>query len=691
MPDIRARALARTPVVRQAFHVTLRGVPALRLLGAVWIFLLAQSTLSGAQSAANDRRDELLDRMAASSTLVIRGRVEATESRAHAGAIYTYATVAVDEVLKGPDSIQSLVVKTLGGATDGVVLQVPDAPRFASGDEAVMFLAPRPGDGTLYPVALAQGIWPVSLDLAGRGPQAGRGELQGPLDAAFRERVARSAPATAPYALTPPEWPPASQATYALLTTADGGPARWHHADDGQPVVVNFQTGASTAALDGAMALWNASGSVLTLERGADGPAPLDRRCASFSGSGTIELAWSGPCDEIAATDTTTVGIGGGYFTPGRLKTVGSTTFQGFVQGLAILNPNRPNAPSAGCTLEAVAHLLGHAVGLGHSDVPGALMATTPRASCTSGIPSLDADDVAGIRAIYADLASGPAPPHAPTAITSSAVLSSVTLQWTPAATGGAAQTYTLEAAVTPGGLNILNPPLATSASSLQVSGVPEGRYYVRVRASNPWGDSGLSPEAQVVVGPCTVPSAPAGLTATVDGRMVTFNWTAPAQGLTQSYQLSAGFSSGQSDAAIRPGLTTTSFSTDAPDGTYFVRVAAVNVCGVGPATPDTRVQVRSCSAAPNPPTNVQATSGGGLVMLTWEAPATGERPSRYLIRAGLSPSDLSLLGSGVLTGDSRPSLTASAGPGTYYVQIVSTNLCGDSAPSATTAITVTP
>jgi hypothetical protein len=77
--------------------------------------------------------------------------------------------------------------------------------------------------------------------------------------------------------------------------------------------------------------------------------------------------------------------------------------------------------------------------------------------------------------------------------------------------------------------------------------------------------------------------------------------------------------------------------------------------------------------------------------MLTWEAPATGERPSRYLIRAGLSPSDLSLLGSGVLTGDSRPSLTASAGPGTYYVQIVSTNLCGDSAPSATTAITVTP
>jgi predicted phage tail protein len=266
-----------------------------------------------------------------------------------------------------------------------------------------------------------------------------------------------------------------------------------------------------------------------------------------------------------------------------------------------------------------------------------------------------------------------------------------VTLGWTPAATGGVAQSFKLEAALTPGGANLLNPPVTTTARSLVVQGVPENTYFVRVRASNPWGDSGLSPETRVVVGPCQVPSVPVGFTATVDGLNVGFTWSAPASGLVQSYRLTAGFASGQSDAAILDGLTATSFSTGAPAGTYYVRLAAVNVCGAGPATPETMVQLRSCTAAPNAPTNVRATAVGNVVTLGWDAPATGDRPSRYRIRAGLSAGDLSLLGYGVLTSDSRPGLTTTAGPATYYVQVISTNACGDSAPSPTTTVTVRP
>jgi hypothetical protein len=659
--------------------------------GIVCVGLLCGLSPVWAQPAANLSREARVAHLAASSTLVVRGRVQSTESRAHEGAIYTYTTVTVDEVLKGPSTIRTLTVKTLGGATDSLVLQVADAPTFAAGDESVLFLAPRVSDGSLYPVGLGGGVWPVHLDLTGQGLQVGAHDVRGPLDATFRDQVAMSPPATAPYTLTPPEWSRRSQPQYTFLTTISGGPARWHQADDGSAVVVHFQTGASTVAIDGAIALWNAAGSVLTLTRGVDGPTPLDRKCAAFTGSGTIELSWSGPCEEIAPTDTATVGIGGGYFTPGRTKTVGPTTFEGFVQGIAILNPHRPDAGSSSCTLEAVAHLLGHAVGLGHSDVSTAIMAATPRASCTSTAPSLDADDLAGIRAIYASIASGPRRPDAPTAMSHNTLLSTVTLQWTPAVTGGPAQAYAVEAAGSPGGPNFLHPPFTTTASSLTVGGVPPGTYYVRVRATNPFGTSGVSPETQVVVGPCALPSAPAGFVATVDGLSVAFTWTAPPSGIVQSYRLSAGYAPGRSDAAVVDGLTTTSFGASAPEGRYYVRIAAANVCGVGPTTPDTLVQLRSCTAAPQPPTNLRATTSNGLVRLVWDAPATGDRPSRYRITAGLSPTDLSLLGGGVFTSDSRPLLTASAGPGTYHVQIFSTNACGDSGPSLTTPIIVSP
>ena len=661
---------------------------------ALLVALLAPASPAWSQAPTDSPRETALAQLADAATLVVRGRVHGVEARAANRAVYTYATVAVDEVLKGAGDMASgttLVVKTLGGAADGLVLHVADAPTFSVGDEAILFLAPRPGDGSLYPVGLSTGVWPVSIDLTGGGPQAGHDEWRGPFDTAFRDRVARSLPALAPYTLVPAEWAPYSQPSYVLLTTDWGGPARWHQADDGRAVTVNFQTGGSTAAIDGALALWNGSGSVLALRRGADGPAPLDRVCAGFTGSGTIELSWGGPCEEIAPTDTATVGIGGGYITPGRPKTVGTTVFADFVQGIAILNPNRPNAASANCTVEAVAHLLGHAFGLGHSDVATAIMAAVPRGSCTTAPPSLDADDRDGIRAIYADIASGPSRPDAPTAISSSTLLSTVALQWTPAVTGGPAYSYSLEAAGSPGGPNFLNPPFTTTGRALTVAGVPPGTYYVRVRASNPLGTSGVSPETQVVVGPCTVPSAPTAFSATVDGLNVAFTWSPPTSGLTQFYRLSAGFASGRADAAVLDGLTATSYSTVAPAGSYFVRVTAVNVCGDGPPTPDTLVQLRSCSAAPNAPTNVRATSSGGVVTLAWDAPVAGDRPARYRIRAGLSPTDLGLLGSGVVTSDSRPVLTASAGAGTYYVQVISTNTCGDSAPSATTPVTVTP
>lgn len=71
---------------------------------------------------------------------------------------------------------------------------------------------------------------------------------------------------------------------------------------------------------------------------------------------------------------------------------------------------------SAGFYVEDVAtHEFGHALGLGHSQTPTATMYATT-SSCNANNRTLDADDIAGVRALYPP--SGSAPPRPPTGVT---------------------------------------------------------------------------------------------------------------------------------------------------------------------------------------------------------------------------------------------------------------------------------
>lgn len=113
----------------------------------------------------------------------------------------------------------------------------------------------------------------------------------------------------------------------------------------------------------------------------------------------------------------------------------------------------------------------------------------------------------------------------------------------------------------------------------------PPGTYYVRVHAVNPFGRSGPSNEVLITVAHsgCTGPGPTPNLTSTVVGNQVTLNWNQPASGsgpLTL-YKISAGLYPGLSDAAvIYVGANPTTFTTTAPPGRYYVRVAAGNGCG---------------------------------------------------------------------------------------------------------------
>ena len=654
--------------------------------------ILALGLLAWAVTAAHAQPADATAALADSSALVVTGRVATVAMADEGSGIYTYVTLEVQDVLKGRVPSPAIVIKQLGGAAGNVALHIAGQARFTAGDDVLVFLAVRPRDGTLYTVGLSSGVWRLARSLqSGQLMAAQGGQIIDVAD--VQSIVLRSVPHDDPFVAHPPELRTRAlgDSVSASYTFVPEGPARWHEADQGVRIPVDYATvpgglpGEPLSALDAAITAWNGVGTTLGLDRAQTGPAQCP--ASSFTGNGRIAFYWNDPCGEISDSDASTFGVGGGYFTSGHVKTINGVDFQQFVQGLAILNNTGPHLTTDACLRDAIMHVIGHAVGLGDSGDAAAVMFPTLRAGCSSGASGLGSDDVAGLRAIYPQIAAANQPPNAPTAMTASVTLNTVVLSWTPASTGGPADTYIIEAGSAPNLANLAVMPVQAPATSLTVTAVPSGVYYVRVRARNVLGTSPPSPEVVVTVGPCSVPGTPMGLTYTADGNLVSINWTAPTSGGVQGYILSAGFGPGQSNAAVVQLGPVTSFSAMAPFGDYYVRVQAVNACGAGTPSSELLVSLRPCTAAPAAPANLTFTKSGNVVTLQWNAPASGPAPARYRIVAGSAPGTVDL--AVIDTSGNATTIMAAAPDGVYYVRVQSVNDCGASAFSNEVVITV--
>jgi hypothetical protein len=173
-----------------------------------------------------------------------------------------------------------------------------------------------------------------------------------------------------------------------------------------------------------------------------------------------------------------------------------------------------------------------------------------------------------------------PEPPQNLTAVVTG---NTVTLNWQAPATGTAPLGYILEASLTPGGVAVAL--FAVESTSVTVSSVPTGVFYVRVRAADTQGVGAPSNEAVVAVpngGGCgTVPNAPGSLVSTVVGNQVTLTWSATAAGCPATgFVIQAGTMPGSSNLALINVGPATSLSVTAPPGTYHVRVVATNASG---------------------------------------------------------------------------------------------------------------
>ena len=91
--------------------------------------------------------------------------------------------------------------------------------------------------------------------------------------------------------------------------------------------------------------------------------------------------------------------------------------------------------------------------------------------------------------------------PGAPLQLTWSANGSTVTLNWNAPRGSNPPTSYILEAGSASGSANLALADLGSTATEFVAGGVGPGTYYVRVRATNPCGQSAASNEAVVVVG----------------------------------------------------------------------------------------------------------------------------------------------------------------------------------------------
>ncbi len=185
-------------------------------------------------------------------------------------------------------------------------------------------------------------------------------------------------------------------------------------------------------------------------------------------------------------------------------------------------------------------------------------------------------------------VAPGPAP-SAPLGLSTVVSGSTFTMTWSPPANAGLApvQTYIIEAGSAPGTSNLAVFPTGNAVTSFVTPPVPNGSYWVRVRAQGAAGTGPASAEVRAVVGPAPPGAVVLGGTGSAGVRECL--WTAaPVSGAPVSgYRLVAGSAPGLSNlASIDLAAAPLSFvAGGVPAGTYYLRVVALSAAGPGEAS----------------------------------------------------------------------------------------------------------
>jgi hypothetical protein len=201
------------------------------------------------------------------------------------------------------------------------------------------------------------------------------------------------------------------------------------------------------------------------------------------------------------------------------------------------------------------------------------------------------------------------AAPGAPANLTYLVNNANVQLQWTHSS--GPFTHYQIEAGAGPGAPPFFVFPTSLFASGDPYSKLPQllnafsagpiagGTYYVKVRGMNGAVGSEASNEVALpVTGACQPPGPPTNFTVITRGTLGFLMWNPGAGGSPSAYIVRASFGPNDPNPPIQIPVGTPYFTLGVPAGTYYVKIAAANACGI--SAPSNEAAVVSPSNTPD-------------------------------------------------------------------------------------------
>ena len=133
-----------------------------------------------------------------------------------------------------------------------------------------------------------------------------------------------------------------------------------------------------------------------------------------------------------------------------------------------------------------------------------------------------------------------------------------------------------------------------------------------------------------------------------------------------------------------------TALTAPAANGTYYLRIAAVNACGASATAPEATVTIGGPGpSVPGAPRDLTQHVAGRAATLSWLSPSTGGEATRYVIEATDSQGNV------VVRHDTGNASTTFAHgdvpPGHYIVSVRAVNAGGAGASSNSVTVVVSP